>query len=242
MRNENPTFRASFEAAKQRAITKAQEEIRDVQAGKKPWHRYDSHVLLYEHAFRHVLPESFQDFLARRKAQKGKVFVLDVMGTGRFSQIFPVDGEVVITLHDHRSEEQKQIDTANNRLVIAGSILEGKTWLKAYNFIKENDDTAFPGFDLVTCDALAGWRTIRGNNLSTPRHHIQLLEWIPLQRMFGSLAVGGRMAVQMLQEMYDANRLWANNLQYLSGLDTKSSGDTFRIDKITDETRILPKI
>ncbi len=132
-------------------------ERQRVLANQSPWYVYDSTLAAYEESFRYILDMPFEERLRKRQAEKGKVFALDVMGTAKFSSIFPIDGEMAMTHIDFRKETEKASDKKQHREVADGSILAMKPWRDVKNFITKHDTTQYPGYDLITCRPIAAW-------------------------------------------------------------------------------------
>jgi hypothetical protein len=259
-------FNVSYPFTRRRAEFKASEEIGRVAEGGKPWIAYDSGVSKYERAFVEVwgvMGQSFGDFLRIRRARKGQTYVMDVMGTGGFLPHYQglVDGEVMITLVDHRPEEVRMQDAANNRLMIAGpndvnayknpaqarkfmqgDVTRNAPWLRAGKFITEYDDTDLPGFDLITCRPIAGWSLLREGYFSN-KDHAKLMDWIPVQRMYGLLSKnGGTLLVKMAS--YGNYGRWFDSLQSTKGIYVMPDFQTgaLRITKGENPPKILPRI
>lgn len=182
--------------AKDRAELRKGRERKMMRSTGKAWGIYNSSIEDYEGYFKSFLEMSFRSFIDQRRVQKGKVFCLDVMGTLRFSDYSEVDGEAAMTLLDFRTEEEKSLDANQNRSVFAGNLVKHQPWDEAERFIQTHDDTAFQGFDLITCRPVSGWNTIRGN-VYKDSPETDVLEWVVYQRMANLLSPhGGTMTVQ----------------------------------------------
>lgn len=214
-------------------------ESERIRLGGKPWDKYNSGILEYESYFSNLLgKDTFFSFLGRRRLLKGKTFILDVMGTGGYPAQYPIDGEVAMTLIDPRSSEEKEHDSKNGKVLLAGqpseddstvdmsgNILQNTPWLEAQRYITTHDDTAFPGFDLITCRPEFGWAILDGQTIENYHRRNQnpvsknTMLWILIQKMYSLLSTnGGTLVMQMPSVGYSQ---WYEELKGIQGIDVK---------------------
>lgn len=237
-------FSIAFAEARERTAKWA---TREFVKKNKTWPIYDSGVKEYQKEFGNVLDQDFRSFLRERKREKGQVFVLDVMGTGGFLPNYPVDGEVAITLQDHRSEAEKERDKAYGKLVIAGvepsdfsgDVLRNTPWLKAKKFLDEHDTSDLPGFDLTTIRPYSGWEALAGLG-PVDNKFTRLLTWIPIQRSYALASEYGGTTLVDLPGL-NCSR-WISRLQQVSGIEVKADDLQVRITKLEEPPALLPKM
>src|SRR6185369_11148639 len=186
------------------------------------WTTYDTSPYLRSNEFSSLLQSHFYDFLKTRKRKKGKVFTLDVMGTGGFNipENHVVNGEAAITLLDHRSEEKKREDWAMNKEVIAGNVITKAPWDKARAFIEKNDDTQLKGYDLIYCVPIGGWDSLRRSKELQTEHdplYESYLEQIVLRQSFSLLSQEGGTLVMRMPEEKDY-RSWIAQVNSMPGV------------------------
>jgi hypothetical protein len=234
------SYKNYFDAARQRALLKATEEKAELLAGNDPWGAYRTPIRRIERNMGAALGESFTDFLRERRKRKGKVFAMDVMGTGGFARNYPVDGEVAFTLVDPRTDAEKRADELLNIKFIEGHVLDGKKWAEAREFIKEHDNTQLPGFDLIICRPFGGL-TVLIEQLSANNKEALLTEWLLVNLMVRHLSPeGGKLLVEMSGSVDYTN--WVEQLQQVEGIEAVNNGKFVKITKSGRTYGKLPKI
>lgn len=239
--NTEVPFNVFFARVNARAERKSEREKRRVLRGKNAWTVFNSGVEKYEGTFSSVLGQTFREYLHERKKNKGKVFVLDVMGTGGFLSHYPIDGEAAMTLVDHRVEEEKAHDKDIGKRIIPGNILRVKPWLDALSFIRNNDDTSMPGFDLITCRPRLGWVDVRGS-MTAVTTNTDNIDWLIMNRMYSLLSPrGGTLVVETPEVDYAQ---WIKELGNTKGLEIKAYEEfhALRITKKEGAPSFLPRI
>lgn len=201
--------------AKQRAIEWGKKEKQRISAGLSAWEFYERPISSLDARAGALLPQSFTDFLAERRAQNGRVKVMDLMGTGGFMEEYQVDEEVAVTLVDHRDDPQKKEDKKRGKIIIAADIMEEETWEAI---------AAHGPFDLVTCQPYGGWTVIKGN-IHAKDADALLAEHSVVNRMVSTLAPDGGMLVVDLSGATPYNQ-WTNELQAVPGIKAACSRNT----------------
>lgn len=201
--------------ARDRAASWKDTETFLVARGERPWPYYNRPISELDKKASSVLKKTFSDFLTERRAQNGKVTVLDIMGTGGFVDEYSVDTEIAVTLVDHRSEEQKEADLRRGKEVIGGDVMDDALW--------EEVKSKGP-FDLVTCRPLGGWKVVKSQIYSTKPDALQA-EVFVVDNMVATLAPdGGTLVVEMSGATpYDE---WTKELQKVPGIDASCSSNT----------------
>jgi hypothetical protein len=221
-----------YRAARQRSVDMVQTERNRVTSGKTPWRAYGTPISELEKQF----AEDFTTFLNKRRKEKGKVFVLDVMGTGGFIEGgYPVDGEVALTLVDFRDEKTKRKDQEIGKMVVEGDVLQGKTWREISDVLRSWDDTKSPGFDLITSRPFAGWDTIRQGSRFDPvtglvHPYVNTTELFIIKKSIEQLSNGGTFVVDMGNDV--DKRAWATDLQKTPEIDIDLNWEVARIRKL----------
>ena len=209
MNSPEYNFYQHFFAARAGALEFAESEKLKLKSGKKPYRNYNSSISNYEESFQEVTDLPFSEFLSGRRQKKGKVFTLDVMGTGGFTDELPIDGQVAITLNEFRTPDSIKSDLLKDRYVIPGNVLTGVPWGKARQFIREKDHTQLQGYDLaILRPADAGWRGVNNGCIFDDDDYIGCIEWLIVKRTMNLLSPDGGIA---FIEYNDGS--WLPNLQ-----------------------------
>ncbi|MBI4360117.1 MAG: hypothetical protein HY564_03420 [Candidatus Jacksonbacteria bacterium] len=109
-----------------------------------PWNVYGHESVPYEYTFKNLFENgeftTFDDWATKRKEHGKPVFVLDLMGTGNFMNVY--DTMVAVTLFDM---QDKPPIGDKSKYIIEGNIYTGSIWHKIERCINEHK------FDLITC-------------------------------------------------------------------------------------------
>ena len=245
MPSEDARYSAFFDQARERAKqqklieTQQFSEIQH-QSTSHPWGAYDTPIPRIEQNMGRLLGKPYRTFFEERRDEKqGKfIYVMDVMGTGGYTKHYPVDREVDVTLVDFRTDEQIAKDDKKGKFVVAGDILQGRTWRDVKDTYSDFKD--FEGFDLISCRPFGGWGILKGEQLSTDPHAL-LTEWIAVNRMVSFLHTkGGTLLVEMsgAQDYKD----WTSQLQNVQGIEAACSGNFVKIVRQTKQYGKLPRL
>lgn len=226
-----------FHIAREAATLKAVDERRRKSQGKPPWPYYGGPNSDYNQEICQLLDEPVGNFLTYRRERYGRVFAMDVMGPGGFSELGKIDGEVAVTLVDHRSVWKKLGDDLFNIHTVKGDLLDGRTWKRVKTLMEQSSQQMNGGFDIITLIPWGGWTVMNGNlGIAHPD-----LQWLIVNRLTNLLSPksGVLLAVMAGGVGYDN---WITKMNQDDQVHALGEGRKIRIIRKTAEKIHLPRI
>lgn len=189
-----------------------------------------------------VFKQPFDVYLQERQKSGGNTNVLELMGQGQVLKELPVQNGLAVTLGDSRWPSQTKEDSKRKVEVIAGDVLDKKTWKAIGDWQNKKD---ISGFDLVLAKPEGGL------SQEFIPHSEQLYYWL-LNNIWKNLSKDQGIMVIQVPELEKITPQWQRYIsetlpqwmQILQKLDIKAEfdGNSFMIIKNAQNPDNLPII